>query len=61
MSATFEPCSDETLRIMRNAIYGNARYPQTDESWNNCKKNWRRDEAWLRDQFNKEVQRNANE
>lgn len=50
-----EPVSDDGLRIMRDAVYPaqTVKQIQDDASWEHCKAAWRRDEAWLREQFDK--------
>lgn len=37
---------------MRDAVYGtNPDRGEADKNWEACKANWRKDEAWLREQW----------
>lgn len=47
------PATDAELRHMRDAVYPaqTDKQVQEDASWEACKPNWRRDEAWLREQY----------
>lgn len=47
------PATDEELRAMRDAVYpaSSAAAIQTNESWEHVKENWRRDQAWLTEQY----------
>lgn len=50
-----KPCTDEELKAMRDAVYPVTRPEtrQSNETWEAIKHNWRKDEAWLTDQYNK--------
>ena len=47
------PVSDSELRSMRDAVYPAQceKQLQDDSSWEQIKDKWRKDEAWLREQF----------
>lgn len=48
------PATDEELRAMRDAVYPMNENPasrQTNESWEHVKSHWRKDEAWLTEQY----------
>ena len=49
------PVSDSELRSMRDAVYPAQceKQLQDDSSWEQIKDKWRKDEAWLREQFEK--------
>jgi hypothetical protein len=49
------PCSDEALRVMRDALYPcqTGKQIQDDSSWSHCMPHWREDEAWLAEQYAK--------
>lgn len=50
-----KPCSDAELRAMRDAIYPptSTENVQTTETWEQVKSHWRKDEAWLTEQYGK--------